>query len=131
MLTPCCSSNPQDYTSDDGSPLPRCNQETHFTVQSSARRARCPAEHVVNPNNVFRIVQNVDLRKEIEEIGQSAVQVKPQHVSLKLRISEFTVIHSCLLLASSVRPNLAELKYRVVCLVTGKVWLKFSVMFRD
>ena len=77
----------QDYTSVDGSPLPRCNQETHFSASSSPRgRARCPAEHVVNPNNVFRIIQNIDLQKETAY--QSAVQVKPQHVSLKLRISE-------------------------------------------
>ena len=79
----------QDYTSVDGSPLPRCNQETHFSAQSSARRARCPAEHVVNPNNVFRIIQNIDLQKETAY--QRAVQVKPQHVSLKLRISEFNL----------------------------------------
>ena len=78
----------QDYTSVDGSPLPRCNQETHFSASSSPRgRARCPAEHVVNPNNVFRIIQNIDLQKETAY--QSAVQVKPQHVSLKLRISEW------------------------------------------
>ena len=81
----------QDYTSVDGSPLPRCNQETHFSASSSPRgRARCPAEHVVNPNNVFRIIQNIDLQKET--VYQSAVQVKPQHVSLKLRISEYTLI---------------------------------------
>ncbi len=70
----------------DGSPLPRCNQETHFSAQSSARRARCPAEHVINPNNVFRIIQNIDLQRESRY--HEAVQVKPQHVSLKLRISE-------------------------------------------
>ena len=79
----------------DGSPLPRCNQETHFSAQSSARRARCPAEHVVNPNNVFRIIQNIDLQKETAY--QRAVQVKPQHVSLKLRISEFNLQSTFLL----------------------------------
>jgi hypothetical protein len=76
----------ENYTSVDGSPLPRCNQETHFSAQSSARRARCPAEHVINPNNVFRIIQNIDLQRASQ--AQEAVQVKPQHVSLKLRINE-------------------------------------------
>ena len=102
----------QDYTSVDGSPLPRCNQETHFSAQSSARRARCPAEHVVNPNNVFRIIQNIDLQKETAH--QRAVQVKPQHVSLKLRISELPGTMLCVSDRLSWRISLSafQLKYR-------------------
>jgi hypothetical protein len=48
---------------------------------------RCPADDIVNPLNVFRIIANSELRKASEYY--EAVQVKPQHVSLKLRISEF------------------------------------------
>ena len=71
----------------DGSPLPRCNQETHFSAQSSAR-ARCPPGDVINPNNVFTIVQNLELQRASEY--HEAVQVSPQHVSLKMRVSKWT-----------------------------------------
>ena len=74
----------QDYTSVDGSPLPRCNSESYYAASSSSR-TRCPADMVVNPMNVFKIIENAELRKASEYY--EAVQVKPQHVSLKLRIS--------------------------------------------
>ncbi len=61
-------------------------QEGHYS-SSSAARVRCPAEDIVNPLNVFRIIANSELRKASEYY--EAVQVKPQHVSLKLRISKF------------------------------------------
>ena len=60
-------------------------QEGHYS-SSSAARVRCPAEDIVNPLNVFRIIANSELRKASEYY--EAVQVKPQHVSLKLRISK-------------------------------------------
>ena len=60
-------------------------QEGHYS-SSSAARVRCPADDIVNPLNVFRIIANSELRKASEYY--EAVQVKPQHVSLKLRISE-------------------------------------------
>ena len=41
---------------------------------------------IVNPMNIARIVENVELRKASEYT--EAVQVKPQHVYLKLRISK-------------------------------------------
>merc|ERR1719192_3266380 len=41
---------------------------------------------IVNPMNIARIVENVELRKASEYT--EAVQVKPQHVYLKLRINE-------------------------------------------
>jgi hypothetical protein len=46
----------------------------------------------VNPLNVFRIIANSELRKASEYY--EAVQVKPQHVSLKLRISEIFFLMS-------------------------------------
>merc|ERR1719411_1632184 len=75
----------EEYTSVDGSPLPRCNSESYY-MSSSAHRVRCPADMDVNPMNIARIVENVELRKASEYT--EAVQVKPQHVYLKLRINE-------------------------------------------
>jgi len=77
----------EEYTSVDGSALPRCNQESHYgSFQGGSNRARCPADQVVNPSNVFQVIANVDLRKATQY--SEAVQVKPQHVQLKLRINE-------------------------------------------
>ena len=55
-------------------------------MSNSAHRVRCPADMVVNPMNIARIEKNVELRKASEYT--EAVQVKPQHVYLKLRISK-------------------------------------------
>ena len=82
----------QDYTSTDGAPLPRCNQEEFYTYGDvkgggySSARNRCPASQVINPDNVFRILENRELIQESQY--QQAVQIKPQHVSLTLRISK-------------------------------------------
>ena len=72
----------------DGSPLPRCNSESYYS-SNSAHRVRCPADMIVNPMNIARIEKNVELRKASEYT--EAVQVKPQHVYLKLRISKLHV----------------------------------------
>ena len=89
----------QEYTSVDGSPLPRCNSESYYSASSSSR-VRCPADMIVNPMNIARIVENVELRKASEYT--EAVQVKPQHVYLKLRISKYSYFefHFC------ISPNL-------------------------
>ena len=42
---------------------------------------------VVNPENTFKFVKNFHLEKGHEY--KEAVQVKPQHVELKLRISKY------------------------------------------
>ena len=85
------SSLSQEYTSVDGSALPRCNQESYYSsFQGGSNRVRCPADQVVNPDNVFNIIENTELRKA--STYSEAVQVKPQHVSLKLRISKFPAI---------------------------------------
>jgi protocadherin alpha len=82
----------EDYTSTDGAPLPRCNQEEFYTYGDvkgggySSARNRCPASQVINPDNVFRILENRELIQESQY--QQAVQIKPQHVSLTLRINE-------------------------------------------
>ena len=85
----------QEYTSVDGSPLPRCNSESYYSASSSSR-VRCPADMIVNPMNIARIVENVELRKASEYT--EAVQVKPQHVYLKLRISKYSYFefHFCI-----------------------------------
>ena len=44
---------------------------------------------VVNPMNIHKILANVELSKASEY--REAVQVKPQHVSLKLRVSEYSI----------------------------------------
>ncbi|XP_059086131.1 integrin beta-PS-like isoform X2 [Tigriopus californicus] len=86
LQTPTCAwCMKEDYTSLDGAPLPRCNQETHFSAQSSSR-VQCPIDEVVNPNNVFRVIQNIDLQRASQY--HEAVQVQPQHVSLKMRVNE-------------------------------------------
>ena len=72
----------------DGSALPRCNQESYYgSFQGGSNRARCPADQVVNPTNFATIISNIDLRKATAY--EEAVQVQPQHISLKLRISEY------------------------------------------
>ena len=44
---------------------------------------------VVNPMNIHKILANVELSKASEY--REAVQVKPQHVSLKLRVSKYNI----------------------------------------
>merc|ERR1719447_259100 len=75
----------EDYTSVDGSPLPRCNSKSAYSASSSSS-TRCPLDMVVNPENTFKFVKNFHLEKGHEY--KEAVQVKPQHVELKLRINE-------------------------------------------
>ena len=41
---------------------------------------------MVNPNNIYHIIQNTELRKSSSY--QEAVQLKPQHVKLSLRVNE-------------------------------------------
>ena len=88
MQTPTCAWCMQpDYLSADGSPLPRCNQEELF--QSAIKResrSQCAAQFVVNPMNMYTILQNVELRKSSSY--EEAVQVKPQHVQLSMRVNE-------------------------------------------
>jgi integrin beta 1 len=86
LQTPTCAwCMKEDYTSADGSPLPRCNSEDNYSSTSSNRNT-CPPAMVVNPMNIHKILANVELSKASEY--REAVQVKPQHVSLKLRVNE-------------------------------------------
>ena len=86
LTTPTCAwcSQP-DYLSVDGSHLPRCNQE-EFYLLSSSSRVQCSTNHLVNPNNIYHIIQNTELRKSSSY--HEAVQLKPQHVKLALRVNE-------------------------------------------
>ena len=86
MQTPTCAWCMQpDYLSADGSPLPRCNQEEFFLPGRNSK-GKCEERFVVNPNNVFTILENVELRKSSS--WEEAVQVKPQHVQLSMRVNE-------------------------------------------
>eukprot|EP00096_Caligus_rogercresseyi_P012190 TRINITY_DN5033_c0_g1_i1.p1 TRINITY_DN5033_c0_g1~~TRINITY_DN5033_c0_g1_i1.p1 ORF type:complete len:836 (+),score=305.25 TRINITY_DN5033_c0_g1_i1:51-2558(+) len=81
IQTPTCAwCMKEDYVSADGSQMPRCNQE------SQIKRMQCPVEYIVNPDIVFQIFSNTELRKS--SVDHEAVQVKPQNVALKLRINE-------------------------------------------
>ena len=86
--TPTCAWCMQpDYLSADGSPLPRCNQEEFFqSAIKRGSRSQCAAQFVVNPMNMYTILQNVELRKSSSY--EEAVQVKPQHVQLSMRVNE-------------------------------------------
>jgi len=88
MQTPTCAWCMQaDYLSADGSPLPRCNQEEFFNnAIKKESRSQCAQKYVVNANNIYTILQNVELRKSSSY--QEAVQVKPQHVQLSMRVNE-------------------------------------------
>jgi len=86
LQTPSCAwCMKEDYTSVDGSPLPRCNSNSYYSASSSSR-VRCPADMIVNPSNSFKYVENHEISKATSYVD--AVQVKPQHVSLKLRVNQ-------------------------------------------
>jgi len=86
LQTPNCAwCMKENYTSVDGSPLPRCNSKSSYSASSSSS-TRCPAEMIVNPENSFKYLKNLQLNKGQEY--KEAVQVKPQHVQLKLRTNE-------------------------------------------
>jgi len=88
MQTPTCAWCMQpDYLSADGSPLPRCNQEEVFqSALQKKSRSQCAAHYVINPENLYTIVKNVNLRKSSH--SYEAVQVMPQHTTLRLRVNE-------------------------------------------
>ena len=56
-------------------------------MAQGSSRGRCPAEHLVNPANTFYISKNLELQRASEY--QEAVQVSPQRVSLKMRVSKY------------------------------------------
>merc|ERR1719210_414638 len=86
LQTPSCAwCMKEDYTSVDGSPLPRCNSNSYYSASSSSR-VRCPADMVVNPSNSFKYVENYEIQKATSYV--EAVQVKPQHVQLSMRVNE-------------------------------------------
>ena len=81
----CCAPS----TNLDISPIciSRCNQEEFFqTVLKEETRSQCAAHFVVNPENLIFILKNLELSRS--SVYQEAVQVMPQHTSLKLRVNE-------------------------------------------
>ena len=84
LQTPTCAWCSQPgYSATDGSVLPRCNQEEFYLLSS---RVQCSLDHLVNPNNIYHILQNTELRRSSSY--REAVQLKPQHVKLSLRVNE-------------------------------------------
>ena len=57
-----------------------------LSLSPSLCRVQCSADHLVNPNNIYHILQNTELRKSSSY--HEAVQLKPQHVKLSLRVNE-------------------------------------------
>ena len=55
---------------------------------------------IVNPENSFKYLKNLQLNKGQEY--KEAVQVKPQHVQLKLRTSEYYFLGFTAMLAASI-----------------------------
>ena len=49
-------------------------------------RVQCSAEHIVNPNNIYHILQDAELRRSSND--QEAIQLRPQSVKLSLRVNE-------------------------------------------
>lgn len=85
LQTPTCAWCMQpDYSSSNGSPLPRCNQEQFYSQSSS--RSQCEQRFIVNPKNMYTILQNEEYRKSSSRL--EAVQVRPQNVHLSLRVNE-------------------------------------------
>lgn len=61
------------------------------TCFQSDQEAPCAEEFVFNPNNAQSLIRNLPLSRgdRSGNSGSSAVQIKPQHVQLKLRVSKF------------------------------------------
>ena len=98
----------QNYTSADGSPLPRCNQESYY-ISYQGGPSRCGADQVVNPLNAVNIIENAELSKATAY--SEAVQVKPQRVSLKLRIS---TIKTCPLLDGRINRSVFQMRLTIL-----------------
>ncbi len=82
----------QDFGAAEGGRLPRCNQQNKYIEGPLA--GQCRLEDSVNPDSEFRAILDLALSKAKSGIdlegteGKDAVQIKPQRVSLKLRISK-------------------------------------------
>lgn len=82
----------QDFGAAEGGRLPRCNQQNKYIEGPLA--GQCRLEDIVNPDSEFRAILDLALSKAKSGIdlegteGKDAVQIKPQRVSLKLRISK-------------------------------------------
>ena len=55
---------------------------------------------IVNPENSFKYLKNLQLNKGQEY--KEAVQVKPQHVQLKLRTSKYYILGFAAMRAASI-----------------------------
>lgn len=67
----------------NGTSTKRCFQPNR---NSKTGKLQCRSEYIINPDNVYTILQSRQLSKARE--GYEAVQIFPQRVSLKLRINE-------------------------------------------
>ena len=72
LQTPTCAWCIQpDYVSADGLLKPRCNNEEYFRLSGEWNtRGMCEARYLVNPMNVFTILENLELRSQSSyEVG--------------------------------------------------------------
>ncbi|CAG0881559.1 unnamed protein product [Darwinula stevensoni] len=86
IQTPTCAwcSQP-NFTSPDGSPIPRCNQQNRYL--DSQLQARCDPAHIINPSNHYEAIYDYELSKKAHS-GKEAIQIRPQRVSLQCRVKE-------------------------------------------
>ncbi|XP_045025979.1 integrin beta-PS isoform X1 [Daphnia magna] len=98
IRTPTCAWCAQhDFGAAEGGRLPRCNQQNKYIDGPLA--GQCRLEDIVNPDSEFRAILDLALSKAKSGIdlegteGRDAVQIKPQRVSLKLRINEAYDMH--------------------------------------
>ncbi|CAG7720256.1 unnamed protein product, partial [Allacma fusca] len=68
----------------DKSPLPRCNTATKH--QALSLELRCESDYLINPNHQFQLVKDEEISRG--SYSKAAIQIKPQHVSLRMRVGQ-------------------------------------------
>ena len=71
----------QVYETAEGIKPPRCNQQNRFV---NGLAYECGVDYIINPDSEFKRITDYSLTKARET--KEAVQIRPQRVSLKLRI---------------------------------------------
>jgi len=90
IRTPECAWCAQpDFDAFEGAKFPRCNHFSRFF--NGLLNGRCQEEYIINPDSEFRKILDLALTKSRKSSSleyKEAVQIRPQHVSLKLRINQ-------------------------------------------
>jgi len=86
IRTPECAWCAQpDFETSEGTRLPRCNHYSRYV--NGLINSQCQEEYIINPDSEFRKLADAALTKSTFEFKE-AVQIRPQHVSVKLRINQ-------------------------------------------